>query len=79
MQAKPAQASAPASQDMQSLGEGLGSALRTFREAASDVRNSIDPEMRTIQAELQAAEKEVEDTIESAKQSALPKDPPAVT
>jgi len=68
--------STPAPQDMQSLGEGLGSALRTFRDAAADVRNSIDPEMRTIQAELQAAEKEVEESIETAKQSALPKDHP---
>ena len=65
-----------APQDLQSLGEGLGSALRTFREAANDVRSSIDPEMKTIQAELQAAEKEMQDTIESAKQPILPKDPP---
>jgi len=71
--------SAPAPQDMQNLGEGLGSALRTFRDAAADVRNSIDPEMRTIQAELQAAEKEVEESIEAAKQSALPKDPPSTS
>lgn len=66
-------------QDMQSLGEGLGSALRTFREAANDVKNSIDPEMKTIQAELQSAEKEMQETIESAKQPILPKDPPSTT
>ena len=66
-------------QDMQSLGEGLGSALRTFREAANDVKNSIDPEMKTIQAELKSAEKEMQETIESAKQPILPKDPPSTT
>ena len=62
--------------DMQSLGEGLGGALRTFREAAADVKNSIDPEMRTIQAELDAAQKEVEQTVQTAKESPFPKDPP---
>lgn len=72
-QAKP-QAGSP--EDLQSLGEGLGSALRTFREATNDVRNSIDPEMRTIQAELDAATKEIEQTIEVAKEPPLPKDPP---
>ena len=66
-------------EDLQSLGEGLGGALRTFREATADVRNSIDPEMRTIQAELDAAKKEVEQTIEVAKQPILPKDPPSST
>jgi len=66
-------------EDLQSLGEGLGGALRTFREATADVRNSIDPEMRTIQAELEAAKKEVEETIEVAKQPPLPKDPPSST
>jgi len=73
------QASPGSPEDLQSLGEGLGSALRTFREATADVRNSIDPEMRTIQAELDAAQKEVEQTIEEAKQPPLPKDPPAST
>lgn len=78
MQAKAAQAkpSLGSPDDMQSLGEGLGGALRTFREATADVRNAIDPEMRTIQAELDAAQKEVEQTIEIAKQPPLPKDPP---
>ena len=74
---KPKPAVAPAPQDLQSLGEGLGSAVRTFREAASDIKNSIDPEMRTIQAELEAAEKEMQETIETAKQPGLPKEPPS--
>ncbi|MEZ4342483.1 MAG: twin-arginine translocase TatA/TatE family subunit [Nitrospirales bacterium] len=64
-----------AAQDMQSLGESLGSTVRTFKDAAADIRNSVDPQMRSIQAELQAAEKEMQDTIEVAKQSAPPKEP----
>lgn len=75
MQAKAAKPPA-ASDDLQSLGEGLGSTLRTFREATADVRNAIDPEMRTIQAELESAQKEVEQSIEAAKQPPVPKDPP---
>ena len=67
---------APASDDLQSLGEGVGGAIRTFREATADVRNAIDPEMRTIQAELESAQKEVEQSIEAAKQPPVPKDPP---
>ena len=49
---------------MQSLGEGLGSAVRTFRDAAADIQNSIDPQMRTIQAELESAEQEMKESIE---------------
>ncbi len=64
-----------ATQDMQSLGESLGSTVRTFKDAAADIRNSVDPQMRSIQAELQAAEKEMQDTIEAAKQSVPPKEP----
>lgn len=64
-------------QDMQSLGEGIGDALRTFRKAAEDVRGSIDPEMRTIRAEMEAAQKEIEQTIEAAKEMpAVQEDPP---
>ncbi|MCA9462594.1 MAG: twin-arginine translocase TatA/TatE family subunit [Nitrospira sp.] len=62
-------------QDMQSLGESLGSTVRTFRDAAADIRNSIDPQMQSIQAELQAAEKEMQETIEVAKQPSPPKEP----
>jgi TatA/E family protein of Tat protein translocase len=65
------------SQDMQGLGESLGDALRTFRQAASDVRNSVDPEMRTIRAEMDAAQKEIEQSMEAAKQMpAVHEDPP---
>jgi TatA/E family protein of Tat protein translocase len=62
-----AKASSP-NQDMQGLGETLGDAVRTFRQAAADVRNSVDPQMRTIQAEMEAAQKELEQSIEAAKQ-----------
>src|SRR5215467_14358904 len=54
--------------DMQSLGEGLGDAMRTFKQAVADVRNSVDPEMRTIQAEMDAAQKEIQQSIEAAKE-----------
>jgi Sec-independent protein translocase protein TatA len=77
LRAKSAQHGGLSPQDMQGLGETLGDALRTFRQAASDVRNSIDPEMHTIQAEMDAAHKEIEQSIEAAKQ--LPnvqEDPP---
>jgi TatA/E family protein of Tat protein translocase len=75
MKAQASQQSGIAPQDMQSLGEGLGSAVRTFRDAAADIKNSIDPQMRTIQAELESAEKEMQDSIEMAKQPLAPKEP----
>ena len=73
--ARKAQAATTAPQDMQSLGEGLGSAVRTFRDAAADIKNSIDPQMRTIQAELESAEQEMKESIEVAKQPLTPKEP----
>ena len=75
IKAQASQQSGFAAKDMQSLGEGLGSAVRTFRDAAADIKNSIDPQMRTIQAELESAEKEMQDSIEVAKQPLAPKDP----
>jgi len=78
LKAKAAQpAKAPASSDMQNLGEGLGDALRTFRHAVIDVRSTVDPQMRTIQAEVDAAQKEIEQTIETAKEMpSTQEDPP---
>jgi Sec-independent protein translocase protein TatA len=62
---------------MQSLGEGLGDALRTFKQAVTDVRNSVDPEIRTIQAEIDSAQKEFQQSIDTAKDlSALHEEPP---
>ncbi|MEO7861587.1 MAG: twin-arginine translocase TatA/TatE family subunit [Nitrospirales bacterium] len=74
MKAQTSQQSGLAPRDMQSLGEGLGSAVRTFRDAAADIKNSIDPQMRTIQAELESAEKEMQDSIEVAKEPLTPKE-----
>jgi Sec-independent protein translocase protein TatA len=63
--------------DMQSLGEGLGDALRTLKQAVADVRNSVDPEIRTIQAEMDSAQKEFQQSIESAKElPTLHEEPP---
>jgi Sec-independent protein translocase protein TatA len=73
--ARKAQAASLGPQDMQSFGEGLGSAVRTFRDAAADIKNSIDPQMRTIQAEMEAAEQEMKESIEVAKQPLTPKEP----
>ncbi len=73
---KAAPSAAPSPQDMQSLGEGVGDALRTFRQAVADVRGTIDPEMRTIQAELDAAQKEIEQSVEAAKQMPVVEEEP---
>lgn len=77
MKAKAAQPADISPGDMQSLGEGLGDALRTFKQAVADVRNSVDPEMRTIQAEMDSAMKEFQQSIEAAKElPALHEEPP---
>ncbi len=77
MKAKAAQPAGLNPADMQSLGEGLGDALRTFKQAVADVKNSVDPEMRTIQAEMDAAQKELQQSIEAAKElPAVQEDPP---
>ena len=52
--------------DLQHLGEGLGEVVRTYRQAVTDVRNSIDPQMCTIQAEMDAAKKEIQQSLEAA-------------
>lgn len=72
------QATGVSPQDMQNLGEGLGDVVRTFRQAVADVRGTVDPEMRTIRAEMDSAQKELEQSIEAAKQApVLDEDPPA--
>lgn len=77
MKAKAAQPAGVSPQDMQSLGEGLGDVLRTFKQAVADVRNSVDPEMRTIQAEMDSAQKEFQQSLEAAKElPALHEEPP---
>jgi TatA/E family protein of Tat protein translocase len=52
--------------NLQNLGEGLGEVVRTFRQAVSGVRDSVDPQMQTIQAEIDAAQKEIRQSIEAA-------------
>ena len=61
-------ASAVSPDDLQHLGEGLGEVVRTFRQTVTDVRNSVDPQMCTIQAEMDAAKKEIQQSIEAAKE-----------
>jgi TatA/E family protein of Tat protein translocase len=62
--------------DMQHLGEGVGDMIRTFQRAVADVRNSVDPQMRTIQAEMDAAQKEIQQSIEAAKEMPPPQEEP---
>ena len=78
MKAKAPQSPAGLSpQDLQSLGEGVGDVLRTFRQTVADVRNSVDPQLRTIQAEMDAAQKEIQQSLEAAKDMpAVQEDPP---
>ncbi len=67
---------APTSQDLEKLGSGVGDALRTFREAANDVRRAIDPSMHTIKAEVEAAQKEIQSSIDSVKETPKVEEPP---
>ncbi len=77
MKTKAAQPMGISPGDMQSLGEGLGDALRTFKHAVADVRNSVEPEIRTIQAEMDSAQKEFHQSIEAVKElPALHEEPP---
>lgn len=66
----------PTPADLQSIGSGLGDALRTFREAANDVRRAVDPEMHTIKAEMEAAQKEIQSSIDQIKQAPHVDEPP---
>jgi Sec-independent protein translocase protein TatA len=77
MKTKAAQPAGISPGDMQSFGEGLGDALRTFKHAVADVRNSVEPEIRTIQAEMDSAKKEFQQSIEAVKElPALHEEPP---
>jgi TatA/E family protein of Tat protein translocase len=77
MKTKAAQPAGISPGDMQNLGEGLGGVLRTFKQAVADVRNSVDPEIRTIQAEMDSAQKEFQQSIDAAKElPALHEEPP---
>jgi TatA/E family protein of Tat protein translocase len=77
MRAKAAQPAGISPGDMQSLGEGLGDALRTFKHVVADVRNSVEPEIRTIQTEMDSAQKEFQQSIEAVQElPALHEEPP---
>lgn len=80
MRAKAAQ---PASsgltpEDMGSFGQGLGEAFRMVKDVTAEVRGAIDPQVRTLRAEVDAATKEIEQSIEAAKEMpAVHEEPPA--
>ena len=76
-QPKPAASKGPSAQDFQSIGAGLGDAMRTFREAANDVRRAVDPEMQTIKAEMEAAQKEIQSSIDQVKHGPKLDEPPS--
>jgi len=76
-QAKPGAAKGSSAQDFQSIGAGLGDAMRTFREAANDVRRAVDPEMQTIKAEMEAAQKEIQSSIDQVKHGPKLDEPPS--
>ncbi len=78
LKAKAAQAPSGLSpNDMQGLGEGLGDALRTFRQTVADVRNTVDPQVRTIQFEMDSAQKEFQQSLEAARElPAVDEEPP---
>lgn len=78
LKAKASSASAGVSPDaMESVGEGVGDVLRTFQQAVADVRNSVDPQMRTIQAELDAAQKELHRSLETPTEKPAAQEDPS--
>ncbi len=77
VKAAQSQQSGMSPQDLQSLGEGLGDAVRTFRRAVADVRGSVEPEIRTIRTEMDSAQKELKQSIKAARQLPMPEDDPS--
>lgn len=77
MKAKAAQSGqAVTPNDMEAAGEGFGGLVRSFQQAVADVRSSVDPEMRTIHSEIDAAKKEIQQTLETARENpAIQEDP----
>ena len=74
MRAKPAagsgasQGAGLSQQDMQDFGQGLGEAFRLVRETTAEIRGAIEPQVRVFQTEVDAAQKEIQDSVEVAKQ-----------
>ncbi|MFO0775036.1 MAG: twin-arginine translocase TatA/TatE family subunit [Nitrospiraceae bacterium] len=54
--------------DMGNFGQGLGEAFRMMKDVTAEVRGAIDPQVRTLRAEVDAATKEIEQSIEAAKE-----------
>lgn len=82
MRTKTAQSGASSSgltpDDMGSFGQGLGEAFRMMKDVTAEVRGAIDPQVRTLRAEVDAASKEIEQSIEAAKElPAVQEEPPA--
>lgn len=68
LKAKPTQSEQGLSpNDMQNLGESLGDIVRTFQQTVAETRSSIVPHVQTIQAEMDTAHKELEQSLEAAK------------
>ena len=74
MRAKPAagagssQGAGLSPQDMQDFGQGLGEAFRLVRETTAEIRGAIEPQVRVFQTEVDAAQKDIQDSVEVAKQ-----------
>lgn len=65
-------------EDMGNFGQGLGEAFRMMKDVTAEVRGAIDPQVRTLRAEVDAATKEIEQSIEAAKElPAVQEDPSA--
>jgi hypothetical protein len=74
MRAKPAASSGSSQgtglspQDMQNFGQGLGEAFRLVRDTTAEIRGAIEPQVRVFQTEVDAAQKEIQESVEVAKQ-----------
>ncbi len=63
--------------DLGSFGQGLGEAFRMVKDVTAEVRGAIDPQVRTLRAEVDGATKEIEQSIEAAKEMpAVHEEPP---
>lgn len=68
LKAKPTQSDQGLSpNDLQHVGESLGDIVRTFQQTVTETRNSIAPHVQTIKTEMDTAHKELQQSIEAAK------------
>ncbi|GKS56627.1 hypothetical protein YTPLAS18_01540 [Nitrospira sp.] len=64
--------------DMGSFGQGIGEVFRMARDVSAEVRGAIDPQVRTLRTEVDSATKEIEQSIEAAKElPQVQEEPPA--